>query len=75
MLEGLFSKTRGENADGAVAVAVESMRAVATRVDEARRQKEAAARNKLIMDRIEPHAVCTHACLPAELAPLTLCRL
>lgn len=73
MLEGLHSNTRGDNADAAVASAVESMRAVATRVDEARRQKEAAARNKLIIDRIEPHAV--FARLPADFAPLILCRL
>lgn len=59
MLEGLRSRTRGDMPDAAVASAVESMRGVATRVDEARRQKEAAARSRLIIDRIEPHAVVT----------------
>ena len=63
MLEGLRSKSHGEITDAAVASAVESMRAVATRVDEARRQKEAATRSKLIIDRIEPHAVFVHSFL------------
>lgn len=58
MLEGLRSKTHGGVADAAVANAVESMRAVATRVDEARRHKEAVSRSKLIIDRLEPHTVC-----------------
>jgi RhoGEF domain len=57
MLEGLRSKTHVERADPVVSMAVESMRAVATRVDEARRQKESAARSALIIDRMEPHPV------------------
>ncbi|KAF8476504.1 hypothetical protein JB92DRAFT_2838140 [Gautieria morchelliformis] len=59
MLEGLHSKTHGELADPAVSMAVESMRAVATRVDEARRQKESAARSALIIYRIELHPIVT----------------
>ncbi|KAF8592180.1 hypothetical protein K439DRAFT_392266 [Ramaria rubella] len=57
MLEGLRSKNHGESADTAVASAVESMRAVAKRVDEARRRTEVAVRSKIILERLEPHVV------------------
>ena len=55
LLEALHSKVHGQGVDAVVAAAVESMRAVAMRANEARRRRVAAARSKLIVERIEPH--------------------
>jgi len=44
-------------ADGLIESAVESMKAVAGRVDEARRRKEAEEKSRVILERIEGHNV------------------
>ena len=57
LLEALRSKAHGQGVDAVVAAAVESMRAVEMRANEARRRHVAAARSKLIVECIEPHPV------------------
>ncbi|KAF8524604.1 hypothetical protein BU17DRAFT_84641 [Hysterangium stoloniferum] len=61
MLESLRDKVHGMSADVAVAEAVECMRGVATRVDEARRERDSVEKTKLILERIESHPVVTRA--------------
>ena len=59
--EVLRSKVHGQGVDAVVAAAVESMRAVVMRANEAPRRCMAAARSKLIVECIETHPMC---CLP-----------
>ena len=57
LLEVLHSKAHGQGIDAIIVAAVESMRAVAMPVNEARHHRVAAARSKLIVECIKPHHV------------------